>query len=66
MRYPVTTRPGMSLVEQMEEDESWAGELFTFFEDEGKLTARKLSELLEILCKLSAHSAIRKQLRRET
>lgn len=58
-RFLVTTREGMTLAEQMEEDACWLGELRDYLEDEGKLTDRKRAELVELLCKVPVQHRIR-------
>ncbi len=58
-RFPVTTREGMTLAEQMAEDECWLRELREYLEEDGKLTPRKRAELVELLYKVPVQHRIR-------
>lgn len=58
-RFPVTTREGMTLAEQMAEDECWLRELREYLEEDGKLTPRKWAELVELLYKVPVQHRIR-------
>lgn len=58
-RFPVTTREGMTLADQMEEDACWLAELRDYLADDGTLTKRKRAELVELLCKVPEQTRIR-------
>ena len=58
-RFPVTTREGMTLAEQMEEDAYWLAEIREYLADDGNLSKRKRAELLELLYKVPEQPRIR-------